>query len=281
MMKIGINFTSSETLPLIKRLIAEGKVDYCELLIDNFFHVPVRELAEAFDCPVAFHIILSRFIESDTDFLTHFATRVRALADALQPLYISDHLAHFSVDGRQVYALAEIDYAAERRRVVSRIAWWQAQLQRPLLLENFASLLDGGHDVPAFFEHMMAETGAGLLFDASNAVCAHRNCGAPLDRWAPLIRQASHFQVAGYTDEPGAVLTLDLHATPLAGDTLAFLRQHRADFAENGATLTYERDAQFDYPSIVADLQALRSVFAAPPIVAANAQHMKTPCPRP
>ena len=47
LMQIGLNFTLGSTLEMVQRLIREGEIDYCELLIDNFLHVPPAELAGA------------------------------------------------------------------------------------------------------------------------------------------------------------------------------------------------------------------------------------------
>ena len=41
---------------MVQRMIDEGEIDYCELLIDNFLHVPPDELIDAFRCPVTFRV---------------------------------------------------------------------------------------------------------------------------------------------------------------------------------------------------------------------------------
>lgn len=91
----------------------------------------------------------------------------------------------------------------------------------------------------------MKDTGAGVLFDASNAVCSHRNCGTPLEAWRNVIAAAKHFHVAGYRNsliEP--FISLDTHAEALAPDTLAFLEKFRSVFDKLGATMTYERETR-------------------------------------
>ena len=64
-MRLGFNFTLGDTYDMAQRLIAEGHIDYCEFLIDNFFCVDPDELAKAFDCPVGLHIMYSKFLEAD------------------------------------------------------------------------------------------------------------------------------------------------------------------------------------------------------------------------
>lgn len=264
-MQIGFNYTLGATYDMVRRMIDEKHIDYCELLIDNFLHVPPREIAEAFDCPVAFHIMLSKFIEKDRDALEEMAARLRALIDAAQPIYVSDHIIQFHHRGRRLYHLGEIDYRAAYDRVRERVELWQDMLGRRLFLENYPSIMDGGWDAPAFYERLTRETGAGVLFDASNAVCSFRNCGAPLELWNDVVASTPHFHVASYNFsiiEPH--ITLDTHDGTMAEDTIAFLKSKATQFDKPGATMTYERDINLDYESIVDDLQRLRRIFSGP-----------------
>ena len=56
-MRLGFNFTLSDTHNLVRRLVAEKHIDFCELLIDNFLCAAPTDLAKTFDCPVGFHIM--------------------------------------------------------------------------------------------------------------------------------------------------------------------------------------------------------------------------------
>lgn len=266
-MRLGFNFTLGDTAPLVRRLLTSGRIDYVELLIDNFLAVPParleRELAEGFGVPVGFHIMFSKFIENDEPSLGNLARRLRALIERLNPLYVSDHVARFTHDGRQLYHLAEIDYASDYDQVRRRVDWWQDRLGRRLFLENYPSILDGGHDAPVFYERLVRDTGCGVLFDASNAVCAHLNCGVPLEAWEGIIDGTPHFHTAGYNLsilQPH--LVLDTHDRALSDATMAFLARCRDRFDKPGATMTYERDDNFDEDDIAADLDRLRAVFA-------------------
>ncbi len=264
-MKIGFNFSLGTTYPLVTQLVRERAIDFCEILIDNFLQVPAVELAAAFDCPVAFHIMFSKYMESDQAALEDLAARLREYIDILRPLYVSDHIAAFSHLGRHLYHLAEVDYAGAYRQIRERTLWWQERLGCRVHLENYPSIMDGGHDAPAFFARLTKETGCGLLFDISNAVCAQRNCGLPLDAWSPLAAEARHFHIAGFT---GSILSprlaIDAHDTDLAPDTLAYLERIGPALALPGRTLTYERDGNIEYEAIVRDLHRLRTALACP-----------------
>lgn len=261
-MRIGFNFTLGDTLPLVRSLLAAGRIDYVELLIDNFLAVPEEDLAAAFAVPVGFHIMFSKFVEGDDAALDSLGRRLRRLIDVMNPLYVSDHVARFTHGGRQLYHLAEIDYAADYGRVRERVDGWQQRLGRRLFLENYPSILDGGHDAPAFFERLCRDTGCGVLFDASNAVCAFQNCGVPLEAWDGIIEESRHFHTAGYNLsilQPH--LVLDTHDRALSETTMAFLESRRERFDTPGATMTYERDDRFDEADIAADLDRLRALF--------------------
>jgi methanobactin biosynthesis cassette protein MbnB len=261
-MQIGFNFTVGDTLALTQRLIHEQQIDYCELLIDNFLHVPPQELKDAFACPLGFHIMFSKFLENDAASLSLMAERLQEYIAVLQPLYVSDHIACFSHRGRQLHHLAELDYTRNYDRVCRRVIEWQAQLGQRLYLENYPSMMDGGCAAPDFFERLIDDSGAGILFDVSNAICASRNCGMPPTAWRKLMASTRHFHVGGYSRSILAPhLALDTHDTALADDTLSFIAQHRAMFCRPGTTITYERDANLGYDDIVADLNALRAAL--------------------
>jgi len=275
-MQIGFNFTLNGSLGMVQQMLKERQIDYVELLIDNFLHIDPKELMSALDCPVAFHMMLSKYIENDQDSLTKFADRVRLFIDEMKPIYVSDHILYFSHHGRQLYHLGEIDYLNDYDRVRGRVEQWQGMLGTRLFLENYPSIMDGGWDAPAFYERLCRETGVGVLFDASNAICAMHNCGAPVELWTNIIETTKHFHVAGYSNsfiEP--LVKVDSHDRELAEDTLDFLRRMRTSFDKPGATITYERDFEIDYDSISNDLRRLREIF---PLTMENADESLVAC---
>lgn len=261
-MLIGFNFTLNGTIGMVQEMVQKRQIDYVEILIDNFLNIDPKELADAFNCPVAFHIMLSKYLENDDDSLKAFAKRLRVFIDELKPIYVSDHILYFSHNGRQLYHLGEVDYVREYDRVRDGVARWQEMIGERLHVENYPSIMDGGWDAPAFFERLTQETGAGVLFDASNAVCAMHNCGAPVELWRKVIETTKHFHVAGYGEAfIEERVKVDSHDRELSPATLDFLRRMRESFDKPGATITYERDFEIDYDSISNDLRCLREIF--------------------
>ncbi|MFP2872753.1 methanobactin biosynthesis protein MbnB [Acetobacter tropicalis] len=258
-MRIGFNFTSAEGLPIAKRLLADNLIDYCEILIDNFLHLDPKDIRNHFDCPIAFHIMRSCFLESSDKYLSDIAERIKYHARELNPIYVSDHLAEFSINGRLLHFISEIDYR-KRMVIFNKIARWQEMLECQLFLENYPSLLDGGHEAPHFFSEMRHKTGAGLLFDISNAVCAAHNCEYSSDLWIEEARSTSHYHIAGYgpaiSDDN---LFLDTHAEEISSLTMQFFLENRDIFTRDNATVTYERDRNLDYESIARDIVKIKS----------------------
>jgi len=263
-LKVGVNWTKAFHAPLIAELLRSGRADFCELLIDNFLHVPVRELTEVLGgAPVAFHIMHSRFLERSEEQLVHIAERIRELARELRPLYVSDHLLRFTVDGREVMFLPELDYERVYEHVRERVTWWQNALGTQVCLENYPSILDSGLKQPAFYEALLKDTGAGLLFDFSNAICARRNCGLEPSAWDGLLRQATHCHTAGYELSPSKLIALDSHGQALAEDTLALMRRVMDQFPQP-LSVCVERDQNVELEPWSQDLRTVRELRRTP-----------------
>ena len=176
--------------------------------------------------PVGFHIMFSRFFEADLETLRDFARRLRPYIDALNPMYVSDHCAYFRDQGRKLFFIGEFDYSRDYEIARERAEFWQNELGTKLLIENYPSIMDGGaRSSRSFSKNSSRDVGSGVLFDASNAVCAYGNIGLPFEKWDRVIASNRHFHVAGYRNsmiEP--YVRLDTHAEALAPDTIEFLR---------------------------------------------------------
>ncbi len=125
-------------------------------------------------------------------------------------------------------------------------------------------MLGGGNDQADFYARLVADTGCGVLFDLSNAVVAELNTGYPALRWLPVVRAMPHFHIAGYRRTEGEpALVIDSHDSPIAEDTLAFLRTfERERGGLEGLTLVVERDANIDFDPWAADIRAVEAVHA-------------------
>lgn len=258
-MRLGANWTSPRHLPVLRALLEGGVISFCEVMVDNFLHIPPEALASAFPgVPLAFHVMNSRFIRRDDAELAVLAGRLKEFVRVLRPLYVSDHLAVFDHGGRRLPFPQEVDYGRDGGFVLGRVERWQELLGMPLLFENYPSILDGGRAQPEFLQTLLGRTGGGLLLDLSNAVVAHLNGAAPLDEWAALAPRASHFHAAGYrpSDTSPAFLQ-DSHDCALSEETLGFFRRIKPLTDGRACSLVVERDANIDAAAWSRDLAAL------------------------
>jgi uncharacterized protein (UPF0276 family) len=254
-MQVGVNFTAPHAYPVVTQLLATGAASFCELLIDNFLHLaPDTIAADLAGVPLAFHIMNARFLEQEP---LEMAARLRELIGALGPMYVSDHLARYTFEGRLLPVMLELDYPRVADAVARAVERWQALLGVRLLVENYPSTLPGGELQPAFYEALVRRTGCGVLFDVSNAVVAQENGRAMADDWLPLASRMDHFHVAGFSylgTTPEIVV--DSHDTALAPQTLAFLGRLKAARGTHGMTLVVERDANIEAEAWRRDLVA-------------------------
>jgi uncharacterized protein (UPF0276 family) len=266
-MRLGINWTSPVAANVIRELLDKGEADFCELLIDNFIHLRPDEVRKVLgSIPVSFHIMWSKFIERDKDSLSQIARYIRLWIKEIEPIYVSDHVAQFTVDERNLPLLAELNYDdISYTKVRDRVMYWQDKLHTSVLLENFPSSLDYDGNQIEFYTRLMSDTGCGMLFDFSNAVVAEINCGVDASQWIPLFdRTVSHYHVAGFRKTDGdPKLAIDTHDVPVSDRSFNFLETvfSNTDYdATKNRTIVVERDANINFESWAKDLRRLRSI---------------------
>lgn len=259
---MGVNLTSPKGLPFVQKLLSSGAADFCEILVDNFLHLSPESVGEAVGgAPVSFHIMWSRFLEREPKDLKLVGKYLRKWIHVLQPLYVSDHLAQFTIDGRRLPLLAELDYRTAYAHTKARIKAWQEIIEHSIAFENFPSTLDYEAKQLGFYGQLLDETGCELLFDISNAVVSERNCGVSASLWASLIYDARWFHAGGFRmSDTTPSLAIDTHDVPLADATLEFIKQIMHGRGNSiKRTLVIERDANIEYASWEDELLTVRS----------------------
>lgn len=244
-MLFGINWVSPRSFSIIRKLIDENVVDFCEIMVDNFAHLPSRAILEILsDIPISLHIVSSPFLEKTPAELRALADYLRPWIKELKPLYVSDHLLTFTAsDGRRLPLINELHYEAKYEHIKNRICLWQDLLDTPLLFENHASLTPVGSKQAFFFERLLEETGAGLLYDFSNAYIAEYNQVALRTSWDHLISRTKHFHVAGFRVDEMTHLALDTHDTSISTDVMHDIKTHLHSMNHQDKTLVVEFDA--------------------------------------
>jgi uncharacterized protein len=157
--------------------ILEGqpRVDWFEAISENYM-VPggrplhmVMRVRERW--PVALHGV-SLSVGSTDPLDLAYLDRLKALAERVEPAWISDHLCWTGVNGVNLHDLLPLPYTEEALdHVVSRVAQIQERLGRQILLENVSSYVTFAHSaVPEweFLAEVARRADCLLLLDVNN-----------------------------------------------------------------------------------------------------------------
>lgn len=197
-------------------------VDFVEVISENFMidggkprHI-LNQIRERH--PVALHGV-SMSVGS-ADGLDHgYLHRLKALADHLDPLFVSDHLCWTRIEGFNSHDLLPLPYTDEALDIVcANIALAQDVLERTMLIENPSTYLQFTADSMTewqFLDAMCDRTGCALLLDVNNIYVSAVNHGfdpiayldgVPADR----VRQ---IHLAGHSQ--GKDRLIDTHDQPV------------------------------------------------------------------
>ena len=135
-----------------------------------------------------------------------YLNRLKKLANEIEPIYISDHLAWISVNGHYLNDLLPMPYTEEAlTHLVKRIQEIQDFLGRQLLIENPSSYLAfKGSTMPEslFISRLLEEADCYLLLDVNNLYVSAVNNGFDprehLSRIAP--NRVKQIHLAGYEE---------------------------------------------------------------------------------
>jgi uncharacterized protein (UPF0276 family) len=176
----------------------------------------LREVRERY--PVALHGV-SMSVGSADGVDRAYLSRLRALVDEIEPLFVSDHLCWTQFGGFNAHDLLPLPYTEEALDIVcANIAVAQDMLGRTMLIENPSSYIAFEQDMMsewAFLDAVCARTDCGLLLDVNNVFVSATNHGfdpvayldgVPHDR----VRQ---IHLAGHRQ--GETMLIDTHDSPV------------------------------------------------------------------
>ena len=151
------------------------KIGWLEVHSENYFvdGGPALAALDAIraDYPVALHGVGMSLGSADALDAGHL-TRLKRLADRIEPAAISEHLCWGRIDGRHLNDLLPLPFTDEALAVCcDRIDAVQRALRRPLLVENVSAYLRFGADSMTEWDFVAAvvrRTGCKLLFDVNN-----------------------------------------------------------------------------------------------------------------
>ena len=198
-------------------------VDWFEILSENFMVAGgkpkyyLHKIREHY--PMVMHGV-SLSIGSTDPLDYDYLTKLKILANELQPEWLSDHICWTSVGDINSHDLLPLPYSEEAiSHVVERVKQVQDFLGRQILLENVSSYLTYQESVVPeweFLSEVAQRADCLILFDVNNIYVSARNHGFDprdyIDAMDPVrIRQ---FHLAGHTDYGDYVIDTHDHDVP-------------------------------------------------------------------
>ncbi|MCJ2179140.1 DUF692 domain-containing protein [Novosphingobium album (ex Hu et al. 2023)] len=242
-------------------------VDFVEVISENFMVDGGKPLAvlDTVRCrhEVALHgVSLSPGSAHGVD--RDYLTRLKALADRIEPLWVSDHLCWTRSSAHNSHDLLPLPYTAEALDVIcTNMMIAQDILQRPLLLENPSSYLSFPENEMTeweFLSEVAQRTGCYLLLDVNNIyVSAHNHGFSAHDYLGGLpLERVRQIHLAGHT--PGEI-AIDTHDRAVCAGVWDLLE---LALARTGpAAVMIERDDAIPpLADLLAELATARSIAA-------------------
>lgn len=170
--------------------------------------------------PLSLHGVSLSLAADATPDPAHLA-RLRELADRVQPVLVSEHLAWSAWRGQYHPDLLPFPRTHEAlTRIADNIQRTQEALGRPIAVENPSHYLRlDGHAFEEidFLAELSRRTGCGLLLDLNNVHVSAHNLGfdplAYLDRFPAEAVVELH--LAGYSEDANGPLLIDSHDAPI------------------------------------------------------------------
>ena len=255
-------------------LAEKQNLDWLEIITDNFLVEGGKPMVMLDtirrDYPMAMHGV-AMSIGAATGLDPVYLRKVKALADRVQPLWVSDHLCWTGPGPEQLHDLYPMPYTDEAAHlVVQHIQQAQDVLQRRLVLENVSSYIDFKHNSASewqFLAYIAEAADCLLLVDVNNIYVSSVNHGFdPLDYLAALpAHRVQQIHLAGHSSQGSTII--DTHDHPVAPAVWELYAKACRCFGPV-ATMIERDDHIPPLPTLIAELGLARDiaavVFAAP-----------------
>ena len=223
------------------------RADWFEVIAENFMVRGGRPLAvlEAARelAPVVLHGVSLSLGGVDPLRASHLQG-LRALADRIEPAWVSDHLCWGTSAGHYAHDLLPLPFTEEAlAHVAARIARVQDALGRRILIENVSSYVAFAHatlDEWDFVAAVAERADCGILLDVNNVYVSARNHGFAPERYLDGLPAARIGQIhlAGHSDL-GTHL-LDTHDGPVAPAVWQLYRGAVARFGDVATLIEWD-----------------------------------------
>ena len=243
-----------------------GRVGWFEALSENYMVPGGRPMhwldRIRRDHPMALHGV-SLSIGSIDPLDDGYLTDLKALADRVQPLWISDHLCFTGLRGTNMHDLLPLPYTEEALdHVAERVSRVQDRLGRRLVLENVSSYVTYAASELSewdFIAELSRRADCDILLDVNNVYVSafnHEFDARAFLRAMPRER-VRQFHLAGHTHKGSHII--DTHDHPIVPDVWALYAEAVKLFPDVPTMI--ERDADIPpYEELLAELDVARRV---------------------
>ena len=206
-------------------------VDWLEVISENYMVPGGKPLAHLDairrDVPMVMHGV-SLSIGSADPLDERYLRQLKALADRIEPAWISDHLCWTGVDHHNLHDLLPLPYTeAALRHVAERVLRVQEALGRRLLLENVSSYVGWAADEMSewqFIAELTKRADCELLLDVNNVYVSAVNHGFDAKTFIDAVpaERVRQIHLAGHeTTDEGLI---DTHDHPVCEEVWALYR---------------------------------------------------------
>ncbi len=245
------------------------RVDWFEAISENFMVDGGRPLHFLTQIRERFPLVLhgvSMSIGSTDPLDLDYLERLRALAERIQPAWISDHLCWTGVHGLNMHDLLPLPYTEEALdHLARRIGQVQEILGCRLVVENVSSYIEYRHSTMPEWEFLatLAERAdCLLLLDVNNVyVSSFNHEFDPLTYLDAIPRhRVQQFHLAGHENNRDYII--DTHDHPIADEVWNLYRQALRHFGR--VSTMVERDANIPpLAELVRELDCARRLATA------------------
>ena len=257
-------------------------LDWFEVVSENFIALggPRSAMLERLraEHPIALHGVSLSIAGSDP-LDDEYLRGLRALADRVEPVFVSDHLCWTTLGGHQSHDLLPMALCARvLEHVVARVAEVQDALGRRILLENATSYVafrGDELDEAEFFRELCRRSGCGMLLDVNNLYVNAQNLGIDAQRYLRELPRESvgYMHLAGHAVLPD--VRIDTHGAEVPSPVWALFDAAARSFPD--AHVIIERDENLpEFAELRAEVELARTRHARavasadpPPVVAA------------
>ncbi|PWB84158.1 MAG: hypothetical protein C3F11_02815 [Methylocystaceae bacterium] len=244
-------------------------IDWFEIISENYMTGGGRPSATLervrADYPIVMHGVSMSLASTDPlDF--DYLRDLKALAERIEPAWVSDHLAWTGVHGVNLHDLLPIPYTEEAlAHVAERISRVQDFLGRRLVVENastYVAFRESRMSEWTFVEELAKRADCLLLLDINNVFVSSFNHDFDAAEFIDAISvdRVAQFHLAGHTDS--GTHKIDTHDQPICEDVWALYERARRRFGNVSAMI--ERDDNFPpFGDLLAELQRMRDISAA------------------